>query len=403
VPEIFAFDSFVSIISVATNVVLTLFIISLSINQINEKSNEEYDNLKRVSFVVNQELNKIFQVIFIILKNRKTEKKFYYYFYISDSWRENIGFLAPYLPYTVITDLFRLYSFCELSNENKLDFSKYENFAHFKDFIEVNNIEFVSNSFDSIIIANSNIRFFDVFFKHINSNKKVKILGNNHNQFIKGTDALVNNKDIKRFLVSDIIGDFKIESLYENSRIKHQMVIESEITKRNCIYDENGYASGLDSYAVDENKIYSYFYRRGEGIKINFGSFYSKDSKYFKYEGEIKNDKLNGSGKIYKNGKLYSEGEYLDGRLINGKLYDVEINRVYQDKKLQDQYDYQKYVSSDDYIEQELESQEAYYENMIENDYHYISVKADYIVEDGNKIMLEKKEEKVLLYDSEDI
>ena len=73
---------------------------------------------------------------------------------------------------------------------------------------------------------------------------------------------------------------------------------------------------------LDDYKNFSgLYYEEGENGIIKFYDLYNKK---LLFEGEYKNSKKNGKGKeYYENGRIKFEGEYLDGKRINGKGYDT--------------------------------------------------------------------------------
>ena len=65
------------------------------------------------------------------------------------------------------------------------------------------------------------------------------------------------------------------------------------------------------------------------GEKNGKGKEYIINTSILVYNGEYKNRKRNGKGKeFYEDGKLKFEGEYLNGKRISGKKYDIKGNMI---------------------------------------------------------------------------
>jgi len=403
-PETLAISDSINIASIFFNVLLTLFIIYLTMTESFRISNDEYNSIKKQAFIIDQEVSKIYEIFYYILMQPKSNKKIIVRYYITDDWRTNLSTLIPFLPQDVITDLYRLYSFCEYSNETGINYHDYKNFLQIKSHVATNNIEFAKSKKDSYILATGSIRYFFIFAEYVKNNMFIRKPDEAPKEpFIKMHGIRASNKVVEYMEITDSLNNYTITSYYKKGIIAKQTATENGDLRRDCTFDENGLATGYDTFSINKMDKYSDFYRIGKGIQIDFSDVFTRNSKFYKFIGNIANNKLNGEGKIFKNGQLISEGNYDNGKLINGKKYNVEINRKYKDQKLQDEYNRVQYFNSDEYIENSQTAEEEYYADKLENDYLYISVNADFEVIDGKDVMLQISETKVPEYDSEDI
>ena len=114
-----------------------------------------------------------------------------------------------------------------------------------------------------------------------------------------------------------------IKSIYITKKIFSYLIINKKLE----LIKYNKKLSQSFGYTIDDYKKlckrYIVFGKNGKGKE------YIMNSSKLLFEGEYKNNKRNGKGKeYYDNGNLKFEGEYLNGKIINGKLYDIYNHKL---------------------------------------------------------------------------
>jgi len=114
----------------------------------------------------------------------------------------------------------------------------------------------------------------------------------------------------KQNYLDSIKSTFILKELFSflNEKIKLEMIIYNKDLQKKLEVDINNYKKISGKYKV--------------GKKNGKGCEYKLNTEILIFEGEYRNGKRNGKGREYhSNGKIKFEGEYLNGRKWNGKIY----------------------------------------------------------------------------------
>ncbi len=369
-------DNVLTIVSIFISTLLTILIIYISVKESKRQKSKDNKDLKQTLFIVRQEVKDIFIGFYNILMSNKG-KNIHETFYFDSDWRKRIIRLVPHLPEEVSNELYLLYSFCEYSNKHNLNYSRYNNHKQLIRFVEINNIEYIADKSLADYLPNYKIRFLNMFLEEVILTN-IKNIDNYSLKIVGDYDKYT----INSIEFSDIINEIKLSTKYSDGLIKEQKAIKGEELIRNVKFDSEGYATGYDRFKISGNYNYLRNYRKPY-IDLS-GIFISIEQKH--YQGHIVKNNKHGLGKIYLDDQIIEDGTYTNNNLYNGNKYQVEINRKYLDPKLQSEYDYKKYASSDDYIEKSIEEDEKRYEYDREHNYEYTSIRVNQRIEEGKAI-----------------
>ncbi len=369
-----SFDNVLTITSIVISTILSILIIGFTFIENKRNKQKEHNRLKETLFIVKQEVKDIMMGFHNILTQSNNHKPIYQQFYFSKDWRQKIIRFVPFLPEEVSNNVYSLYSFCEYSNENKVDFSRHNGISEVFNFVEINNIEYINGSSSIFVLANYKIRFLIMFLDDILLTK-----GKDLTDYSLKINGDYDEHNINKIQFDDVIISKNIKTYYENGKIKKQHVKEGDKLIRDVDFDNKGTATGFDTFVADGWSNYLKYFRRPRNdlsLVISYG-------KKTIYKGDISRNRKHGTGEIIIGDKLSEKGEYKGNQLLNGERYNVEINRRYKDKRLQDEYEYHRYLNSEEYMIGQMESQEADYEYYKEHEYDYISETVDQTVTNG--------------------
>ena len=114
---------------------------------------------------------------------------------------------------------------------------------------------------------------------------------------------------------------FDIKSLYNRKGVFSFLDEKQKLNV--AIYNKE--LQKMLSVNIEDYKELSGKYKIGE--KNGKGKEYILTTNELIFEGEYLNGRRNGKGKeYYNNGKIKIEGEYLNGKIWNGKVYNIIMN-----------------------------------------------------------------------------
>ncbi|ERJ12283.1 MORN repeat-containing protein [Haloplasma contractile] len=394
-------------LSVILTSILSLFIVKVNYDNFRKRNNDYFYEMREYAFVLIYEIEHIYNELLPFLKytnNKQTKNSdnFYRKFHVSKNWRNNISKFSGVIPKESIQSLFELYTKIEKIQNNEMRFTAKQIINDFIKYIEINNIEYFSNGDNPVLMADVRIKLMYLILKDIINCKKIKPV--NSNKMTKKDDRLYYSMDINRIyelkITETTVNNIFITSCYKNNKIIEQKASIDNKIIRDCKYDKEGYIKGYDKYSIDNNQIYSRLYRKKKLLLPNYTFYFDRDK--FIYEGNFVDGKLNGKGRMYYNDELISEGEYSEGILINGYLYNVEKHRIYKSSDEQENYNYNKMVSSREYIERQAEEQEHMNEEYLEEQVKYESILVDYKLENREKTKVNEKIKKIYEFETSD-
>jgi len=108
-------------------------------------------------------------------------------------------------------------------------------------------------------------------------------------------------------------------------------------SKTNAVFAEGTYQNGIpfqgSFYITENDNLYLFQYQNGkqEGIQKMFTDY---DGQELGEEYEMKSGQLSGFRRIYDDGVLKFESQYIDGKITKGTVLDGVVEATYQDGKL---------------------------------------------------------------------